>query len=208
MGEAKRRRSFCAYCGEPWTSDDHIPPLNLFPMDRTNLITVPSCQEHNGSQSGLDEQFRNYIAAKSGGDTPETRALIEKAIRGVRRQKKPMTWRPDLSAFEVKIESDAFKPVVDRITRGLYWHRYRRERLPLEIEIQIAELRIGEWLPGFVSDMNRFRVANDQFLCAYNRMDDHPTISAWVYVFHRRVVAMAFTDIRHPVSVAAAAEAE
>ena len=42
--------------------------------------------------------------------------------------------------------------------------------------------------------MNRFGVGGDQFLCAYNRMDDHPTISLWVYVFHRRLVAMATTD--------------
>lgn len=119
-----------------------------------------------------------------------------------------MDWRPDLSAFTVAIGSDAFKPVVERITRGLYWHRYHGERLPLEIEMEIGELRIGEWLPGFLSDMQRLRVANDQFLCAYNRMDEYPTVSAWVYIFHRRVVAMVLTDIGHPVSVAAASRAE
>ena len=101
-----------------------------------------------------------------------------------------------------------FRPVIERITRGLYWHKYRGERLPLEVEVKIEKLRIGDWLPEFVSDMNRFSVAGDQFLCAYNRMDDHPTISAWVYIFHRRVVAMALTDIRHPVSVAATFEAD
>lgn len=207
MDEAKRRRAFCAYCGALRTSDDHIPPKTLFPKDRTNLITVPSCHQHNLGQSGLDEQFRNYLATRIGVETPTTRALFEKTIRSATRKRDAWPWYPDRSAFAVKIESDAFKPVIERITRGLYWHRYGGERLPLSIEMQVAQLQLGEWLTDFVSDMNRFAVAGDQFMCAYDRMNDYPTISVWVYVFHRRFIAMAMTDRRHPLSAAAAAEA-
>ena len=85
--------------------------------------------------------------------------------------------------------------MIEWITRGLYWRAYSGDRLPLDIEMQIGQFRIGEWLPPFVSDMNRVRIGGDQFLCAYSRMDDHPTVSIWVYVFHRRLVAMAMTDI-------------
>ena len=191
----KQSRDFCAYCGEPKVSDDHIPPKNIFPTNRTNLITVPACHEHNGSRSELDERFRNYVATHIGNDTPNARALIQKTIRGLRRNKKIQKWRPDFSAFEVEIKSDAFKPMIDWITRGLYWYVYGGERLPLDIEMQIGQLRIGKWLPEFVSDMNCFRRGGDQFMCAYNRMDDYPTVSLWVYVFHRRIVAMAMTDL-------------
>jgi hypothetical protein len=195
MSKANKSRDFCAYCGEPKVSDDHVPPKNLFPTNRTNLITVPACHEHNGKRSDLDEKFRNYISTHIGDDTPNAQALLEKTIRGVTRNKKIQRWRPDYSAFEVEIKSDAFRPMIEWITRGLYWHKYRGERLPLDIEMQIGQLRIGKWLPEFVSDMNRFRTGGDQFLCAYNRMDDHPTVSVWVYVFHRRLVAMAMTDL-------------
>jgi hypothetical protein len=58
MGEAKRRRAHCAYCGAPKVSEDHVPPKNIFSADRKNLITVPSCYEHNGKWSDLDEKFR------------------------------------------------------------------------------------------------------------------------------------------------------
>lgn len=88
--------------------------------------------------------------------------------------------------------------MIEWITRGLYWHKYGGERLSLDLEMQIGQPRIGNWLPKFVSDMNRFRTGGGQFLCAYNRMDDHPTVSVWVYVFHRRLVALATTDLaRH-----------
>jgi hypothetical protein len=44
MREAKRRRAYCAYCGAPKVSDDHVPPRNLFLLNRTNLVTVPACR--------------------------------------------------------------------------------------------------------------------------------------------------------------------
>jgi len=162
-------------------------------VDRTNLITVPACHQHNGERSNLDEKFRNYVATRVGNETPTTQELLDKTIRSVTRNKKIQRWNPDISQFEVKIESDAFKPMIEWITRGLYWHVYK-ERLPLDTGMRIGQLRIGEWLPQFVSDMGRYRVGGDQFFWACQRMDDHPTVSVWVYVFHRRLIAMAMTD--------------
>jgi hypothetical protein len=193
MGEAKQRRAYCAYCGAPKISDDHVPPRSLFSADKTNLITVPACHDHNGKRSNLDEKFRDYVASRVGDDTSETRALFDKMVRGVTRNKKRHRWNPDFGRFEVKIESDAFRPMIEWITRGLYWHVYK-ERLPLDTKIRTAQMRIGEWLPEFVSDMGRYNAGGDQFLYACKRMDDHPTVSIWVYSFHRRLVAMAMTD--------------
>ena len=157
MGNINQCREFCAYCGAPKVSDDHVPPRNLFPLNRTNLVTVPACYEHNGKRSALDEDFRNYVATHIGDDTPAAQELLRKTARGFRRKKKVQRWRPDLSAFEVDIKSDSFKPMIEWITRGLYWRAYSGDRLPLDIDMQIGQLRIGEWLPPFVSDMNRVR---------------------------------------------------
>jgi hypothetical protein len=193
MGDAKQRRAHCAYCGAPKVSDDHVPPRNLFLADKTNLITVPACHEHNGKRSDLDEKFRNYVMSRVGGETPATQPLFEKMVRGVTRDKKRHQWNPHLSQFEVKIESDAFRPMIEWITRGLYWHVYG-ERLPLDTQMRTAQMRIGEWLPEFVSDMGKYQAGGTQFLFACKRMDDHPTVSIWVYVFHWRLIAMAMTN--------------
>jgi hypothetical protein len=200
MGEAKRRRTHCAYCGAPKVTDDHVPPKSLFTADRTNLITVPACDAHNAKRSILDEEFRNYVSMRIGTPTPTTQALWAKMVRGMRQNRRMRdefvrnsVWSPELQAFEVKIETDAFKPMIEWITRGLYWHVYRGQ-LPLEVPIEVHEMRLGDWLPAFVSDMARWLVGGDQFLYACKRMDDHPTVSVWVYVFHRRLVAMALTD--------------
>src|SRR5262249_34174537 len=90
MGEAKRRRDRlrdlpCAYCGAASTGVDHVPPRNLFTSSRTNLITVPACDDHNRAYSQLDEQFREFVSFVVGRDTPETRALRHAAARAMRR---------------------------------------------------------------------------------------------------------------------------
>jgi hypothetical protein len=107
MGQARKRRAHCAFCGAPAVSVDHLPPRSLFPGDKINLITVPSCEEHNGKRSGLDERFRNYVATHIGDDTPEAQALLAKTARAVSRNKSAQKWRPDLSAFEVEINQIA-----------------------------------------------------------------------------------------------------
>lgn len=193
MREAKRHQAHCAYCGAPKVSDDHVPPQNLFSGDKSNLITVPACHEHNGGRSDLDEKFRDYIMSRVGGDTAVTKPLFGKMMRGLTRNKKLHRWNADLRQFEVKIESGAFRPMINWITRGLYWHVYG-ERLPLDTKMRIRQMRDGEWLREFVADMGKYHTGGYQFVFACQRMDEHPTVSIWVYVFHRRLIAMAMTD--------------
>lgn len=200
MGEAKRRREHCAYCGEPATSMDHVPPKSLFSMDRAGLITVPACHAHNGQRSGLDERFREFISLYVGAETPRTQALWETTVRGLRRQPKRLDellrhrrYLPELDSYAVSADASAFIPVVEQIVRGLYWHCYK-ERLPLEVKIQANLMQVGDWLLEFSKDMARHSVGDGQFFFFYQKMETHPTISAWILIFHRQMVAMALTD--------------
>lgn len=50
----------CYACDSSSTSREHVPPKCLFPTElgvnlRKNLITVPSCEKHNGEKSDDDE---------------------------------------------------------------------------------------------------------------------------------------------------------
>lgn len=63
----------CYMCDRPKTSVEHVPPKCLFPEQkdskdgvdyRKNLITVPSCDEHNISKSA-DDQYLLYILPAS-----------------------------------------------------------------------------------------------------------------------------------------------
>ncbi|TGK83283.1 hypothetical protein EHQ24_06680 [Leptospira noumeaensis] len=52
----------CYYCGKEATSREHIPPQSFFPSNqKLDLVTIPSCEEHNSKKSNKDEYVRNYI---------------------------------------------------------------------------------------------------------------------------------------------------
>ena len=59
----KESKEECYFCGEPATSKEHVPPKCIFPEKkdslgydfRRELITVPSCDEHNTVKADDDE---------------------------------------------------------------------------------------------------------------------------------------------------------
>ena len=79
-------------CGLPATSKEHVPPLCLFPElkdisnlnFRKDLITVPSCEEHNSKKSKEDEFLMVSIAAIVGNNGLgylHTRTKIDRTVR-------------------------------------------------------------------------------------------------------------------------------
>lgn len=74
---ASKQLDYCYWCGKPATSREHVPPKCLFPEDRdirkitnktyrSNLITVPSCDEHNMEKSRDDEYLMVCLASRVG----------------------------------------------------------------------------------------------------------------------------------------------
>jgi hypothetical protein len=56
----------CYMCDFPSTTSEHAPPDCFFPAGhRINLITVPSCEEHNNKNSMDVEYIRNIIATST-----------------------------------------------------------------------------------------------------------------------------------------------
>lgn len=52
----KRSRSkTCYYCSDPATSQEHVPPEQMFVGFNCSKIKVPSCDLHNGGKSFFDE---------------------------------------------------------------------------------------------------------------------------------------------------------
>jgi hypothetical protein len=57
-------------CDNEGTNAEHVPPYCFFPPGhRLNLITVPSCAEHNLKQSKDDEYVRSIIAPSLGNNS-------------------------------------------------------------------------------------------------------------------------------------------
>lgn len=73
----------CYFCGASATTDEHVPPKSFYPSTmRLDLITVPSCTEHNNAYSKDDEYVRvlslNTFAPSSLRETQDsaTRSIL------------------------------------------------------------------------------------------------------------------------------------
>jgi hypothetical protein len=52
----------CYYCGKPAVGDEHFPPKSFFPQNqRSRLVVVPACKEHNQEKSTDDEYVRTML---------------------------------------------------------------------------------------------------------------------------------------------------
>ncbi len=78
----------CAYCEQIATTEDHIPPKNIFPKGkRDDLIRVPACLQCNRSASKDDEYFRYTIVTAAYARSAIARDVWDTIVRGVHRPK-------------------------------------------------------------------------------------------------------------------------
>ena len=85
-------KPLCYMCNAVAMSREHVPPRNLFPeasevggMDyRVNLITVPSCEEHNSAKSHDDEFLMVSLAGIIGNNSIGYMHKLGKVDRAIR----------------------------------------------------------------------------------------------------------------------------
>jgi hypothetical protein len=89
--------TICYFCNNPPTSREHVPPKNIFPEGkdvpngkdyRANLITVPSCDLHNGAKSGDDTYLMMVIVSYFQNNTAAQAQIRSKVTRAWTKDKK------------------------------------------------------------------------------------------------------------------------
>jgi hypothetical protein len=74
--------STCYACDQPATTKEHVPPRSFFPEGhRDNLMTVPSCEQHNNAISMDVEYTRNVLSTYFGTNTVGQQHFNDKALR-------------------------------------------------------------------------------------------------------------------------------
>src|SRR6266576_4429106 len=84
--------SKCYMCDKPATSHEHVPPKCIFPERkdtggedlRDQLMTVPSCDEHNTRKSKDDEFLMVSLAGILGNNSIGYRQKFTKVNRAIR----------------------------------------------------------------------------------------------------------------------------
>lgn len=121
----------CYRCNTIATSVEHVPAKCFFPKEhRKNLITVPSCEQHNQETSKDDEYVRGIIVASKGNNK-----MAKIHWKGMVRQtflKRPKLF---LTTYSDQRENSFFHDrrrmdgVMVKIAHALYFKEYSRHWL-------------------------------------------------------------------------------
>lgn len=133
----------CVYCGKfSKSTDDHIPPKNLFAKPRpANMIFVPACKECHETFSKDDEFMRDiFILTEPTGRHPEAQKLLDKTIRSFKRKEKakftrnlfqdavPIT-KNNSPSVAIDVRANRIYRQVERFIVGMFFNETGR-RLP------------------------------------------------------------------------------
>lgn len=140
---SKKVSNSCYACDNPPTNREHVPPKCLFPTElrqnlRKDLITVPSCDLHNGKKSDDDEFLMASLAGIIGCNSIGMLHKFTKVDRAIRRSGgrllKKVLKQSEIEFYELK-NGDTIgvtwgKPDLIRlhncfalIGKGLYFHK-------------------------------------------------------------------------------------
>lgn len=138
----------CYMCDEPTTSKEHVPPRCFFPAAkdlppgvslRQNLITVPSCDAHNGAKSKDDlyllyavifslpanEVAKNHFAAAVMRRIKEKPALVNELMKNATRVVALDTQTGTAQATAaIDIDGARLDGALAHLARGLHFHHF------------------------------------------------------------------------------------
>jgi hypothetical protein len=136
----------CYMCSANAVSDEHVPPKCIFPekkdlMDgldyRKNLITVPSCVDHNLRKSGDDEYLLYILVGNFEVNSTGLRQWATKLKRsmdktpskkGIFHNMKTILYRGFITgAYEV--DFDRIYTEFEFISRGIYFNHFKQQWL-------------------------------------------------------------------------------
>lgn len=132
----------CYWCENEAVSMEHIPPKCLFPEDkdvkhifnktyREQLITVPSCDEHNLRKSNLDEYLMVTLSGKVGNNGLAYVQTLTKIERSTNRNSKLLDIEKgeiiklndkEFPVLWIKFDTQKLNYSFESIARGLYYH--------------------------------------------------------------------------------------
>ncbi len=135
----------CYMCSNEANTKEHVPPKCLFPEAkdvegnkdyRRNLITVPSCKEHNNKKSDDDQYLLFCLAVNYVTNDVAENHFATKIRKAMERSKKfygefykivkPVTVVDEHGKSEdsiaISLDRNRFDIAIDHISRAIYYH--------------------------------------------------------------------------------------
>jgi hypothetical protein len=159
----------CYMCDNLASSKEHVPPKCIFPERkdvtdqdfRENLITVPSCDDHNSKKSKDDEFLLVMIAGIIGNNSIGYGHKFTKVDRAIRRSSGRLIEKAFLrkEKYLIEIDNNKFLEIIwgtpdqerlqkcfEHIAYGIYYHHFSK-RFRGQIRISLGYLHHSEKNP-------------------------------------------------------------
>lgn len=212
---------YCVYCGEPATTEDHVPPHNLFPSGTPGLIKVPACLACTNESSKDDEFFRNILANDDRvRKHPEAQKVVGAYERSLQR---PQAQGLRTSILRAQMQFSLISPaeiihgkgtalktdftretkVLERITKGLFFHEFQRPH-PTENTISVhspakhikegtgALERVLEMI-GYINSENKKTSGKEIFSYGVAVAEDNPNGTFWALTFFKAIPFLVYS---------------
>jgi hypothetical protein len=215
----KKTQKLCYLCGKPGADTvDHIPPKGIFPKKPAGrLITVPAHHLCNHGFHKDDELFRNLIIMASWRTLEGRKAWKEQVVPSWQknpgakeelRSRLTNVWAKDkisgalIRAKGIKIECSFVERQIDRWTRGLFYHRFKKP-MPPDLKVEVDKLNPPEEsIAPMISDLAQqgirlkwIHVEPDVFSYAYPVAEESIHIGFAVFVFFNTEVYLGSTGL-------------
>lgn len=192
---ASEMKALCYYCGAPATSREHVPPACLFPeakdLDdridyRTNLITVPSCDDHNSNKSKDDEYLQlvlihgyfNNASGRAHYNSKVVRALTRRpAMLFALFEGKQDVVVDAVPTVAVDIDVARFDKALEQITKGLcVFQNGWRWPHPIQIYTPVLLAINVKYADGLNGAITQFSKVANGLLDKLEKRGDNPDI--------------------------------
>jgi hypothetical protein len=148
LGCEHMNKETCYMCDSQASSREHVPPRCIFPTNkeigrnlRSNLITVPSCDEHNSEKSKDDEFLRAQLLLGASDVSHAARSKFDTELRAVGR--KPHVYASFIKSEQpiagssktlIQFDRQRFDKCIEQIARAIFFHTYSRKwHFPISI---------------------------------------------------------------------------
>lgn len=153
--------------------------------NRKQLITVPSCKEHNTNKSG-DDEFLRLVITQHYANNPTARQIVQGPIkRSIARNPKVIS--DNLKDFRlvtdnplvegsVLIEEERIERALDYFARGLYFHEFKAKWLTNDLWVHQKFLQIRDHPIYSQYNEKMFEIVNQRFLNGQTRKGSNPEV--------------------------------
>jgi hypothetical protein len=193
----------CAYCENPATTDDHIPPQSLLPgVPKSKRPKVPSCEACNTGASDDDEHVRDLIIMHhSVSDSQEASDALDKFSRSIMSPRKAGYVRSlqgrvievEAQTFEgiclgrqtgYIVDTDRFQRTYERYIKGLSWLEFGPPSAEiLEVKVLLDPEHIHHRIDLLRTEFERgiLKIISPKvFWYKYVKLGDEPSTTYWL----------------------------